>query len=117
MSSNKTFNRNFFRLLLPVVATFCIPQARAEVSASTIAFNFLAAKDAAKRSQNILLVHGLVSSKETWLSVEASLSAFGNVWSIDLPGYGDSYRLSSESWDQVKENLTQFIKTNNLQHS
>lgn len=75
------------------------------------------------RSQTILLgnkpplvlLHGLVSSKETWEPVLKELEGeFGEIWSLDLPGYGDSYKVPYKTLKEVKSALSQFVQENRI---
>jgi pimeloyl-ACP methyl ester carboxylesterase len=63
----------------------------------------------------VLLLHGLVSSKETWEPVLKGLQdSFGDVWSLDLPGYGDSYKVPHKTLKEVKDALNQFIQEHKI---
>lgn len=63
----------------------------------------------------VLLLHGLVSSKETWEPVLKGLQdEFGDVWSLDLPGYGDSYKVPYKTLKEVKDALSQFVQEHKI---
>jgi pimeloyl-ACP methyl ester carboxylesterase len=64
----------------------------------------------------VILLHGLVSSKETWEPVLKGLQdEFGEVWSLDLPGYGDSYKVPHKTLKEVKDALNQFLQEHKIQ--
>ena len=63
----------------------------------------------------VLLLHGLISSKETWEPIIKRLQdEFGDVWSLDLPGYGDSYRVPYKTLKEVKDALNQFVQEHKI---
>ena len=63
----------------------------------------------------VLLLHGLISSKETWEPVLKGLQdELGEVWSLDLPGYGDSYKIPYKTLIEVKDALRQFVQEHKI---
>ncbi len=72
-------------------------------------------KTALPHKPPLLLVHGLVSSKETWEPVIKGLqSEFGEIWSLDLPGYGDSYKARYKTLKDVREALNRFVQEHKI---
>lgn len=80
-----------------------------------LGYNLNSRETLPKNKPPVLLLHGLVSSKETWEPVLKGLQdEFGELRSIDLPGYGDSYKLAHKTLNEVKEALRQFVQEHKI---
>lgn len=87
--------------------------ARSEEKKSQLTFNLT--KSNSNPQSNILLIHGLTSSKETWNdNVHQRLAAYGNVWAIDLPGYGESFEIPFQTRREIIGSVLNFIEENKL---
>jgi len=64
------------------------------------------------KGKTIVLVHGFGSEKDHWVHVAAGLTSSYHVIIPDLPGFGESTKLSSASYDMVSQadRLHAFIK-------
>jgi pimeloyl-ACP methyl ester carboxylesterase len=70
------------------------------------------------RGDTVLLLHGIFAEKDHWVEFARSLTPHYRVIALDIPGFGESSRLASHSYeyaDQVRL-LEEFVEQLGLQH-
>ncbi|MGJ4788555.1 alpha/beta fold hydrolase [Leptospira koniambonensis] len=72
------------------------------------------AKETAKLTTPILILHGLFGSSKNWVSVSDFLSHYSKVYSLDLRNHGDSPHSTEHSLSLMAEDVKEFIEDHKL---
>ncbi|TGJ99253.1 alpha/beta fold hydrolase [Leptospira semungkisensis] len=79
-----------------------------------LSFKEYPAKETARFSFPILILHGLFGSSKNWVSVADFLSHYSHVFSLDLRNHGDSPHSSDHTLHSMSQDILEFLEDHNI---